>query len=65
MQEKATMWTAQLIVCGLFILIGVLYLAGNFGLPTIREFVNLFWPLSLIATGVYGLLLHNWRERER
>jgi hypothetical protein len=43
-------------------LIGGLYLLANLDVAVVRQIANLIWPLSLIATGVYGILLHNWRE---
>jgi hypothetical protein len=53
------------VISGLILLIGGLYLLANLDVAVVRQIANLIWPLSLIATGVYGILLHNWRERER
>jgi hypothetical protein len=55
----------EIVISGLILLIGGLYLLANLDVAVVRQIVNLIWPLSLIATGVYGILLHNWRERER
>jgi hypothetical protein len=55
----------EIVISGLILLIGGLYLLANLDVALVRQIANLIWPLSLIATGVYGILLHNWRERER
>lgn len=53
----------EIVMSGLILLIGGLYLLANLDIAVVRQIANLIWPLSLIATGVYGILLHNWRER--
>lgn len=53
----------EIVMSGLILLIGGLYLLANLDIAAVREIANLIWPLSLIATGVYGIRLHNWRER--
>lgn len=55
----------EIIISGLILAIGGLYLLANLDMAVVRQIANLIWPLSLIATGIYGILLHNWRERER
>ena len=54
-----------LVVSGFLILIGALFLTANLDPGVIRQILAVIWPLCLIASGVYGILLHNWRQHER
>jgi hypothetical protein len=54
----------QILISGFLVLMGGLCLLGNFDFSVIRRIVDLVWPLTLIATGVYGILWRNWRRNE-
>jgi hypothetical protein len=54
-----------ILTSGLILLMGILTLLQNLDITVIREVSRVIWPLCLIATGLYGILLHNWRARER
>ena len=54
-----------ILTSGLILLIGILTLLQNLDITVIREILRVVWPLCLIATGLYGILLRNWRMRER
>jgi hypothetical protein len=52
----------EIVMSGLILLIGGLYLLANLDIAAVREIANLIWPLSLIATGAYW---HPFAQLER
>ena len=53
------------VISALIVLLGGVTFAGTLSPGVAQEIARVVWPLSLIAAGIYGLLLHSWRQRER
>ncbi len=46
----------------LIIVIGALFLLGNLGKVDVGDLISDYWPLILIAIGLWHLLAHNFRQ---
>ena len=65
MRDFSLPLSIPILTSGLILLMSVLTLLQNLDIGVIREVLRVMWPLCLIAIGLYGILLHNWRAREK